>query len=109
MKPASEAAAQRMGIITYSNFGLSYNRLHEVDVDRMRGCRAIAPIPGLNLFQLEYMKHGKMTGLEKRRSFFFRPLKENIPNADLWEEVRNGREIKTLDDMRSAQELDYHR
>ena len=67
------------------------------------------PIPGVNLFQLEYFYHGSITKIEKKRSFFFRPHSENIPNADLWKEIRSGNEIKTLDDIQSTQELEYHR
>ena len=61
----------------------------------------------MNLYYLEYNFRGRVTQLVKQRSFFYRP--EFIINRDLWSEIKQGKEVLTLADMKSAEELDLHR
>jgi len=45
-----------------------------------------------------------MTGITKRRSYFYKP--EVVLNRELWEEVKNGREIMLFEDVESSDQLD---
>ena len=61
----------------------------------------------MNIYQLEYRFLGKYTGLTKGRSFFYRP--QHIVNPELWNEIKSGKEIITMKDIKTAQELDQLR
>jgi len=61
----------------------------------------------MNMYYLEYNFRGRMTDLVKQRSFFYRP--EFIVNKDLWNEIKNGREVMTMQDVETAEELDLLR
>lgn len=50
----------------------------------------------MNVYQLEYKYRSVLTGLEKRRSFFYRP--EYIADNTLWRAVRTGNEIINVTD-----------
>lgn len=58
----------------------------------------------MNLFFLEYNFAGKFTGLTKKRSFFYRP--EFVADRDLWNQIKAGKEIMTLEEVESSEELD---
>ena len=95
-----------MGIVPYSNFGLTYNRMRIVPVEQFRGSRQVWK-KTMNIYQLEYNFKGALTGITKRRSYFYRP--EHIENRDLWSEIKNGRAVLTLEDVHSGEELDLLR
>ena len=81
---------ETVGIETYSNFGLTYNRLREVPVKSLQGNRLFGT-RAMNLYQLEYKHQSTVTGKVRSRSFFYRP--EFIEDAVLWKAVRNGNEV----------------
>ena len=51
---------KNVGIITYSNFGVTYNRMHEIPISQFKGSRLLWS-QGMNLYYLEYNKLGKLT------------------------------------------------
>ena len=97
---------QHVGIYTYSNFGLSLNRMIKVPVAQLSGTRLFWT-KEMNIFQLEYTFPGKVTQLTKQRSFFYRP--EHIENQELWNEIKTGKTVLTVDDLGSASDLEVHR
>ena len=97
---------KEIGIVTYSNFGMSYNRVRKVPIDQLKGNRLFWT-ESMNLYYLEYNFRGRMTNLVKQRSFFYRP--EFITNKELWNEIKQGKEVLTLQDIQSAEELDMLR
>lgn len=97
---------KELGIFTYSNFGLSYNRMRVVPVNQLKGSRLFWS-KEMNVYQLEYNFQGRMTNLVKKRSYFYRP--EHIVNQDLWNELKTGNEVLSMSDIQSAEELDLHR
>jgi len=103
LKRANKDAPQKVGIMTYSNFGLSYNRIIEVPVTQFRGSRLLGS-QAMNLYFLEYAFHGRLTGLTKKRTFFYRP--EFVANRDLWKEIKTGNEILTFADVETGEQLD---
>ena len=87
---------ETVGIETYSNFGLTYNRLREVPVKDLQGNRLFGT-KAMNLYQLEYTHKSTITGKVRSRSFFYRP--EYIEDAALWKAVRNGNEVMAEEDL----------
>ena len=81
LHPNAPDLPQMVGIETYTNFGLTYNRLKTLPVNQFKGNRVFGA-PSMNLYQLEYAYESKWAGITKRRSFFYRP--EKIENRDLW-------------------------
>lgn len=81
LHPNAPKLPQMIGLETYTNFGLTYNRLKTLPVEQLKGNRMFGT-PAMNLFQLEYAYESKWAGITKRRSFFYRP--EKIENRDLW-------------------------
>ena len=61
----------------------------------------------MNLYFLEYNYPGRLTGVTKRRSYFYRP--EHVEDRELWNLVKTGQEVKTLDDVETGDELDQLR
>ena len=90
---------KKIGIMTYTNFGMTYNRMQEVPIDQIKGTRLFWS-QSMNIYQLEYRFLGKYTGLTKGRSFFYRP--QHITNIELWNEIKRGKEILTMADIKSA-------
>ena len=99
LKKQSKNAQQKVGIMTYANFGLSYNKIIEVPVTQFRGSRSIGH-QSMNLYFLEYNFFGKWTGITKRRSFFYRP--EFVADRELWNQIKTGNEIMTFDDVETG-------
>ena len=95
-----------IGILTYSNFGFSYNRLHTIPVSQIKGSRNFWS-KSMNLFYLEYNVYGAITKNLKKKSYFYRP--QVILNKDLWDEIKQGNEVLTMGDIKSADELDLLR
>lgn len=86
-----------VGIETYSNFGLTRNRLRILPISSLEGNRLFMS-HRLNIYQLEYSYKSIIASLTKRRSFFYRP--EFIVDQQLWKVVRTGNEVET-DDVES--------
>mmetsp|Transcript_32146 Transcript_32146/g.49160 ORF Transcript_32146/g.49160 Transcript_32146/m.49160 type:complete len:183 (-) Transcript_32146:13-561(-) len=93
--------SDRIGIRTYSNFGFTYNRMKFVPVEQLQGSRLMWK-KEMNLYQLEYAFQGRfMKRLTKRRSYFYRP--EFISDRALWDDLKRGTSIKTLEDLTEAE------
>ena len=87
---------ESVGVETYSNYGMTLNRLRVIPVKELRGSRLFGPY-SMNLYQLEYNFKSNVTGKTKHRSFFYRP--EHIENDQLFKAVRNGNEIMVEDEL----------
>jgi hypothetical protein len=75
-------------------------------IDSLKGTRLFWSKEA-NIYQLEYTFGGRMTKLPKKRSYFYRP--EHIANQELWNEVKVGNDVLTMEDIKSAQELEQYR
>ena len=63
---------KNIGVLTYSNFGLTINKMQELPIESLKGTRLFWT-KEMNIYQLEYNFKGRLTQLTKQRSLFYRP------------------------------------
>jgi hypothetical protein len=64
---------KKIEIETYSNFGLTYNRMRQVPIESLQGNRLFST-KSMNLYQLEYTAESSWgPRITRHKSFFYRP------------------------------------